>query len=374
MHHQRLSAALVAGVVALGIGTAEAAIQLKANSANAAKHPVIVAGYLPFIKAIEDGSRGDIKIQLFVGGQLLSFTATLGGLRDGIIDLGNAVPSYHPAELKDAQLVADISILGSSGPVMAAAVTEYSLLYCTDCVQQLRAQGVVDLGYSATQPYRIVTKKPVNSVDDLKGMKIRSATALWNRFLTNFGAVPLSLPADDIYTALSQGLADGTLSFGSTVRTYSFWDSAKYITMTSLGTFQFSPFAFSQKSWGRLTPEQRRLFLDTAGPYLVGPSVADGEAEAAMLAEAKGKGVTIIPQTPAMRAAITAWMNEDFKGIAAAREKEGVKNAAAKIAAFREIHEKWVKLVTPIESDSAKIGAVMKKEIFDKIDAAIYGM
>ncbi|MFO1188223.1 MAG: C4-dicarboxylate TRAP transporter substrate-binding protein [Alphaproteobacteria bacterium] len=374
MKRQWLSAAMTAALVSVAIGSANAATELKATLATSPKHPFVLAGYQPFVKAVEDASKGDIKIQLFLGGQLLSYKATLGGLRDQIADLGFAVPAYHPAELKDAQLVADFAMIGSSAPVMAAATTEYNLLYCTDCFQQLLAQGVVDLGAAATQPYRIVTKRPVNTAEDLKGMKIRSGAGLWNRMLVHFGATPLSVPADEIFQALSSGVADGTLSFGSAVRTYALWDPAKYITMTHLGTFhELSLYAFSKKSWASLTTAQRRLFLDTVAPYLSGPSVADIIAEEDMLAEAKGKGVTIIQQSPALKAAFDAWMVEDFKVLAEASEKAGVKNAAAKIAKFRDIYAKWDKLVKPIERDSVKIGAIMKAEIFDRIDAATFG-
>src|SRR5208337_3769644 len=73
--------------------------------------------------------------------------------------------------------------------------------------------GVKLLSLWTIQPAHIfTTKKPIRTLGDLKGLRIRSPGPLQTITLREFGASPISMPASDLYDALQRGMVDGMLT------------------------------------------------------------------------------------------------------------------------------------------------------------------
>src|SRR5690606_34618851 len=71
-------------------------------------------------------------------------------------------------------------------------------------------------------PYSIMTSaKPVKTLDDLKGLKIRGNGAAQENLLTTLGAVPVKVGSTEVYDAVSRGTVDGALYPFSGVQQYS---------------------------------------------------------------------------------------------------------------------------------------------------------
>jgi len=373
-HYSTLAAVAACGLLVAG-GAQAQTMELKLTTASGPKSAFTTHGHQVFVDAVEKASNGQIKIRMFVGGTLLNYKATLNGLRDQVADIGFIVSAYFPAELKNANMIADLAMLGTSATVMAATTTEFNLLHCGDCLKELAAQGAVDLGTTSNPPYRIISRKPIRTLDDMKGVKLRAGAGVWNRFLTHFGATPVSMAADEIYQAMSAGAADGTIHPPANMKSYAYWDVAKYVTMADLGTFHSMSFiAFGKPTWNKLSPAQRRIMLDNAASAHAGTAVGATAQDDEAIAEAKSKGVTVITMPPDMAKAFRDWAINDFKVIAELNEKAGVTNAAAKIAKFNELYDKWTRIIGPNDRDPVFIAAAMKREIFDKIDAGTHGM
>ncbi len=56
--------------------------------------------------------------------------------------------------------------------------------------------------------------KPINSLDDLKGLRIRAPSVTVNKILTDIGAVPVNMPPVQVYESLEKGVIDGTVFAG----------------------------------------------------------------------------------------------------------------------------------------------------------------
>src|SRR5439155_949031 len=87
-------------------------------------------------KAVEQQSNGSLKFRQFLAGSLLEAKGLLGGVRDGVADVGQVTLTYHPAEFPHAQLVADFALYGGDAMVVAAAVTEFNLFHCPPCLAE----------------------------------------------------------------------------------------------------------------------------------------------------------------------------------------------------------------------------------------------
>ena len=84
----------------------------------------------------------DLKIKVF-SMSLLNLKETPPGIRDGIADMGFVLPPYYPAEYAEFNLVADLSMLAttgeqveSPGAAMAGATSEYVFLNCPECLEE----------------------------------------------------------------------------------------------------------------------------------------------------------------------------------------------------------------------------------------------
>lgn len=362
--------------VALFAGGAFAGTEIRISSWVAPKHPVNYGGYEPFMEAVEQASGGDISFRLFMGGALLSAKATLPGIRDGIADTGVVAFTYHPAEFPHAQLIADLAMLSADPVATAAAVTEFNMLHCKPCLDELMAQDLVYTGTYATAPFVIIGSRKIETAADLDGARIRTPGSIWDRWTASVGAVPVNLPASDMYESLERGIADLVLQPIAALRSYSLWDVARHATLLDLGTYHsLSLLGYSSYTWRDLTTAQRRLLLDYAPVALVGVTKAYTDLDADVIRESDAGKTEIIDATDALLQNKAHFIAADLpQVIDIARGQHGIADPEALIASYTALLEKWQSIMTPLAGDTDGMIAVLRTEIFDKVDPAAYGM
>ncbi|MFO1188257.1 MAG: C4-dicarboxylate TRAP transporter substrate-binding protein [Alphaproteobacteria bacterium] len=365
--------ALTAGA-ALAAMPAHAATEMRVNIFAGPNHAIMTHGYPRFIKGVEADSKGDIKVKMFVGGQLLGAQAMLGGLRDGIADAGFMVLPYWPAQLPISKFIADLGFLGTDGAAMAGAISEFKLLSCPDCVQEFTSQGVVYGGAFATPPYALLTRTKVSTLEEVKGKKLRSGGPLWNRWAAAVGAVPSSVPADDMYDSISRGVLDGTMVSVASLKNYQLWDVTKHVTLADLGTYSGTPASLSLAFWRKLTPDGRRAIINNLAHVDAGTTVGYWENDQEVINAAESKGVKIYKPDASLAKATQDFATKDLAMVVAEASKANVKNAEQKFEAFKALAAKWHKLAPEAAYDHDKLVALFNREIFSKLDASKYGM
>lgn len=368
-----LLAAAMMGVVA---GTALAAKEVKVSVGVGGKHPTVSHGWEPYVKAVEEATGGSLKFRLFLAGSLLPLKATLTGVRDGVADVGLMVLHYYPAELPHAKLVGDLALLGTDNAAMAGATSEFNLLRCSECQSEFIGQRQVYLGGYASTPFRLISKGKISTLDELKGKKVRVSGAAWTRWLANFGAIPVPMPANEMFEGLSQGVINGAIQSPGALRSYSLWDVADSITMIPLGTaHSLSLMGYNQGFWRDLTVAERTVLIDKAALNITGTVGRYEELDQAVLKVAGEHGVTVHQPAAEMVAGSKEFAEKDLATVAKeSEEKYKIKNARAKIDTYVALVRKWEKLVAPVRNDPAKLEALYKRELFDKLDPKTYGM
>src|SRR5690606_19652803 len=84
----------------------------------------------------------------------------------------------------------------------------------------------------SSEPAILMTRNvPVRSIEDLAGLKIRTADQVAATLLTNWGAVPVPLPASEIYMALDTGVIDGLFIDPSGVPSFRLEEVVKFATL-----------------------------------------------------------------------------------------------------------------------------------------------
>lgn len=109
----------------------------------------------------------------------------------------------------------------------------------------------------------IITTKPVKTVDDMKGLILRTPnTPSYVKAFELMGAAPTAMAIGDCYTALQQGTIDGLENTYSTLYGGAYYEVAKYMTTTH-HVNMFCQWICSQSVWESLTDEQRTILSET---------------------------------------------------------------------------------------------------------------
>jgi len=102
--------------------------------------------------------------------------------------------------------------------------------------------------------------------DDVKGTKMRAAGKKFEYMMQQAGASITSMPSSETYHALSTGVLDTMLTSSASFVSFRLYEVLKYINAPRDYSIWYMSenLCISMKTWERLTPEQRKIFLETA--------------------------------------------------------------------------------------------------------------
>lgn len=140
----------------------------------------------------------------------------------------------------------------------------------------------------------LLTKKPVNKVDDLEGMKIRVPNnTIQVKGFEVLGAVPTPMSLGDTYTALQQGTIDGVENPLPVLYNGKFQEVAKYLILDG-HVKNFTTWVCSEDFWKSLTPEQQAILQESGEEAGVYNNALQKESEKEVLEKFRQEGVTIV--------------------------------------------------------------------------------
>jgi len=160
------------------------------------------------LEEIEKHTNGRIKMEVYWNSSLLTGKEILTGVRDRVVETGFILPEYYTKEMPVYSIFAVIP----QGP------TDFKVgrkLYF-DIFEQV--PGYTEelenynqkLFYIGMQlPMAVVCTKPFTSFEDFKGKRIRASSSWYLDMLDGAGAIPVSVPWQDLYMALQTGTIEG---------------------------------------------------------------------------------------------------------------------------------------------------------------------
>ena len=154
--------------------------------------------------------------------------------------------------------------------------------------------GVRGLFYGEEGFRHFFTVKPVNGLEDLKGMKLRvSNDPIMNGMVAGLGANATVVSFNELYSALQTGVVDGAEQPIANYQSNAFPEVAPNLILDghTLGAIQV---IITDDAWDKLTPEQQDV-LTEAGKYAseYNRKISE-EAENKVLDELKANGVNVV--------------------------------------------------------------------------------
>jgi len=150
---------------------------------------------------------GKVKVKTYWGTSLLKGAEALEGVEDGVVDMAIVNPNYYPNKLPLNGVYATFVQGPESGK---ALMWLYKVIF--DRVPELRQEvekyNQIPLIAFSVMPKTVASTKPIASIADFKGKKMRAANRWGLGQLEAAGAIPVSVPWNDCYMALQTGTID----------------------------------------------------------------------------------------------------------------------------------------------------------------------
>lgn len=212
----RLVAAAAIGLAGLASASAETKWDMPTPYGDSNFHTVNIA---EFAKDVDGKTNGSLKIQIHSAGSLVKHPEIKNAVRKGVVPIG---------ELLVSRLSNEDPVFGvDSVPFMANSYDAAWKLYQASkpaLEKKLGEQGLQLLFAVPWPPQGIYTKKDVNTIDDLKGLKFRAYNAATERLAQLAGAVPTQVEVPDLPTAFSTGRVEAMITSPSTGANSKAWD------------------------------------------------------------------------------------------------------------------------------------------------------
>ena len=238
-----------------------------------------------------DVVNGEITLALYPSSQL--------GSKQDVTE--QAMMGMNVITLSDVAFLADyepdLGIL--FGPYLTDDPQKLFKIYESDWFKQknesLKKKGIhVVMNNYLYGTRQIISKKPIRTVDDLAGLKIRVPNNVMQiKAIQAMGATPTPMPLGEVYPALTQGVIDGVENPISVLQGQKLYEQARYLTMVNYLT-NTSVWIGGEAFFGTLSPEQLEMIHQTGYEAGVYSQKLTLERDAEMLKTMQAAGVEVI--------------------------------------------------------------------------------
>ena len=253
-------------------------VTLRLHQLLPAQAPVPAKAIIPWAQKVEQESGGRIKIQLFHAMQLGGAPPSLfDQAKDGVVDITWTILGYTPGRFPKAE-VFELPFISGAPEASSRAFHEYVEKFAADEFKDVKLIAVHTHG-----PGLFHTKKPVNGLEDLRGMKIRGGSRIINNMLTKLGATPVGMPVPAVTEALSKGVIDGATIPWEVVPSLKVHELVKNHTTFAgnRGLFtQTFAFSMNKASYEKLPPDLKKVIDNNSGvetAALFGRAMEEGD-------------------------------------------------------------------------------------------------
>jgi len=242
-------------------------------------------------KLVSERTNGRISVKVFNNASLGSEKDTIEQTRFGVIDMNrvNTAPFNN--------LVPQTQVLGM--PFLFRSVDHMHKTIDGPIGDEILAafepHGLIGLAfYDSGARSFYTTKKPIKSLADLKGQKIRvQQSDLWIAMMKAFGANATPMPFGEVYSSLETGVVDGAENNWPSYESSRHFEVAKNYTLTE---HSLAPEALviSKVSWDKLSPEDQQILRQAAKESVVKMRELWGAREKASEEKVRAAGVNVI--------------------------------------------------------------------------------
>jgi TRAP-type mannitol/chloroaromatic compound transport system substrate-binding protein len=260
--------------------------------------PLMEIGAQAFADKVKEMTEGRIVIEVFPAGTLGPGLKVTETVKNGVAQMGHTWVGYDWGADPTAVLFG-----GYAGSFDTEKMLHW--LYRAGGAElqaewRMEKFDVVSIPlFIRTAEVFLHSRKPVRTLEDLKGLKLRTAGA-WLDISRSMGAAPVTTPGGEVYTALERGAIDAT-EWGTLWEDISpgFHRVTKYVIIPGIHQ-PTAPFelVINKDAWAELSEEDQRIIRDAAFMTTMNSWLTIGQEDAKALAFYREQGNEIVELDP----------------------------------------------------------------------------
>jgi len=205
---------------------------------------------------------GKVNITVYSAGTLTKAPQCYEGVVSGISDIGMSCFAYTRGRFPLLEGI-DLPLGYPNGLVATQVATEITRKYQPEEVADTHLLYV-----HAHGPGILASRKPVRTLEDLAGLKVR-ATGLSSKIVQHLGATPLAMSQPETYEALQKGVVDGTLTPMETMKG---WRQGEVIKSTTdcvgVGYTTAMFVVMNKAKWDALSDDTKKIFEEVSAEWV----------------------------------------------------------------------------------------------------------
>lgn len=214
-----------------------------------------------FIAEFEKRTNGKVKVKYYPAGSLFTGPGMINGVLQGMTDMGLSHVDYTPGRMPVTE-ACNLPLGYPSGWVANKVVNDFYNKF-----KPKEWDNAHVLWMHASSPGVIASKKPVNKMEDLKGLQIRAPGSIGD-IIKALGGTPRPTPAVETYDALSRGILDGTFVPYESISSNKLNEVSQYITSCwQIGSTYTFYTVMNKKSYETLPPDVKKALDALSAEY-----------------------------------------------------------------------------------------------------------
>lgn len=271
----------------------------------------------PMLEELKKKSDGRITYTLYAGAALGKGPEHYDIVAKGMSDMGYFTATWTPGRFP----LTDVLSLATWVDGKDIAVDIGNKMYEEALSKEFPGVKMIELN-GCIQAF-LWTRKPVKTVDDCKGLKIRTPGGHQTNYIKALGAEPVFMPLGDVYLSLETGTIDGLVTCPPLVLAFKLHEVAKYGVVATFGCVS-EGVIMNQKSWEN-TPDDLKPIIEEvcSNPFRTTGGL-NRDVYKTMMNEISGKGVKLSTLTPEQEKRWFAGFQEVTKNWVADMEAKGL--------------------------------------------------
>lgn len=248
----------------------------------------VYMGAKEMAEKVFEKTNGRIEIVVVTGGALGDERGSVELCMQGDLDIASAAHSVLTNWIPEMSILDQAYLWQNEEQAHAAVDGAVGDLIQREAKERL---GVHVIGYLESGFRDTFSQKPIETVEDFKGVKIRTMQNQYHMAaFQSFGAMPMAMAYNEVFTALQQGTIDACENAVSNCLSNGYYEVTKHVTY-SHHAFVYIPVMMSEKAWNMIPEDLQDEFMEGCKEgYMAGRQYLADTNEAAVV-ELKEKGV-----------------------------------------------------------------------------------
>lgn len=216
--------------------------------------------FLKFAESVSEKSGGKMEVIIFPGGQMGSVQDTFEQCRRGDIEMSGSTTSNFTRAIPEFSVWESFYMFDDTDHAKRVLGSEAGKKMMEPLSRMdLTGIGYMELGFRNFSN----SKRPINTADDLKGLKIRGYNPLQIKAWESLGVNTTSVSWTELFTSLQQKLIDGQECATNSFYTEKFYEAQKYLSLTKHVFTNFLWYA-NANFLNSLSDENKAIIMDCA--------------------------------------------------------------------------------------------------------------